>query len=300
MEQEATPSGSPFVLVLNPFTRQLAMNSYSEIAKALKEGAEKHPELADTVKLYCILLEIQDGAQVPPHQPTLTAAEARARLEEGHPLLSPDELDADAAGLAELCARIGFAIAEQRRERVKALAQIHAWLHQRRHQMRALAIEYLRSGRVPTGAAVGIDRGMLAFVFDSGLRPFLRAQAEALAPLVDDAGWYRGRCPICGGEPDIAALGRGSGRRRLLCSRCDSEWTFRRLGCPFCGNDEPAQLAHYPSDDKGYRLSVCESCRRYLKTVDLREVGGDHPLAAERILTAGMDLAAERMGYGGT
>jgi len=275
------------------------MISYREIAKALEQGAEKHPELTDTIKLYCALLEIQDRAQVPPHQPALTAAEAHARLEQGHPLMSPDELDVDPTSLAELCARIGFTIAEHKRERVKALAQIHAWLYERRHQIMTLAVEYLRSGRVSASDRAGIDRGLLAFVFDSGLRPFLRAQAEALAPLVDDASWYRGYCPICGGEPDMAALGRGSGRRRLLCSRCDSEWTFRRLGCPFCGNDEAGQLAHYPSDDNVYRLSVCERCRRYLKTIDLREAAGERPLAAERILTAGMDAAAERMGCSG-
>jgi hypothetical protein len=213
--------------------------------------------------------------------------------------MSPDELDVDPTSLAELCARIGFTIAEHKRERVKALAQIHAWLYERRHQIRTLAVEYLRSGRVSASDRAGIDRGLLAFVFDGGLRPFLRAQAEALAPLVDDASWYRGYCPICGGEPDMAALGKGNGRRRLLCSRCDSEWTFRRLGCPFCGNDEAGQLAHYPSDDNVYRLSVCERCRRYLKTIDLREAAGEHPLAAERILTAGMDAAAERMGCSG-
>jgi FdhE protein len=275
------------------------MISYREIAKALEEGVDRHPELADTVRLYCALLEVQDRAQVPPHQPALTAAEAHARLEEGHPLMSPDELDADPASLAELCARIGFTIAEHKRERVKALAQIHAWLYERRHQVRALAAEYLRSGRAPTSAAAGIDRGLLAFVLNTGLRPFLRAQAEALAPLVDDVSWYRGYCPICGGVPDMGALEKGNGRRRLLCSRCDSEWTFRRLGCPFCGNEELGQLAHYPSDDNIYRLSVCERCRCYLKTIDLREVAGEHPLAAERVLTAGMDAAAERMGYRG-
>ena len=274
------------------------MISYSEIAKALEQGAEEHPELADTIKLYCALLEIQDRAQVPPHQPTLTAVEARARLEQGHPLMAPDELDADAASLTELCARIGFTIAEHQRERVKALAQIHAWLYERRAQIGTLAIDYLRN-RASTGATVGIDRGLLTFVLNSGLRPFLRAQAEALAPLVDDASWYRGYCPICGGEPDMAALGKGNGRRRLLCSRCDSEWTFRRLGCPFCGNDEAGQLAHYPSDDNVYRLSVCERCHRYLKTIDLREAAGERPLAAERILTTGMDVAAESMSYRG-
>jgi len=276
------------------------MISYREIAKALEEGVDRHPELADTVKLYCALLEVQDRAQVSPRQPALTAAEAHARLEEGHPLVSAEELDADPTSLVELCARIGFTIAEHKRERVKALARIHAWLYEGRHQIRALAVEYLRSGGVSISAAAGINRGLLVFVLDSGLRPFLRAQAEALAPLVDDGSWYRGYCPICGGEPDIGALEKSNGRRRLLCSRCDSEWTFRRLGCPFCGNEEVGQLGHYPSNDNVYRLSVCERCHRYLKTIDLREVAGEHPLAAERILTAAMDAAAERMGYGGT
>ena len=55
----------------------------------------------------------------------------------------------------------------------------------------------------------------------------------------------------------------------------------------------PAQLAHYPTDDNVYRLAVCEQCRRYLKTIDLREVAGERYLAAERILTVGLDAAAE-------
>jgi formate dehydrogenase maturation protein FdhE len=274
------------------------MIDYQEIAQALKQGAEKRPELADTINLCCAILEIQEQAQVSA-RPPLTSAEARARLEEGRPLVSPDELDADPAGLGELCARIAFTIAEHRRDQVKPLAQIHAWLHERRERMRTIAVEYLRSGQIVNGDRAGINRGLLAFVLSSGLRPFLRARARELAPLVDDAGWYRGYCPVCGGEPDMAALRKGSGRRRLLCSRCDSEWTFRRLGCPFCGNEEPARLAYHPSDDRIYRLSVCESCRRYLKTIELRGAAAEHPLAAERVLTAGMDAAAERAGYRG-
>jgi len=274
------------------------MIDYQEIARALKQGAEKRPELADTINLYCALLEIQEQAQVSA-RPPLSSAEAHARLEEGRPLVSPDELDADPAGLGELCARIAFTIAEHRRDQVRPLAQIHAWLHERRERMRTIAVEYLRSGQVVNGDRAGINRGLLAFVLSSGLSPFLRARARELAPLVADAGWRRGYCPVCGGEPDMAALRKGSGRRRLLCSRCDSEWTFRRLGCPFCGNEEPARLAYHPSDDHIYRLSVCESCRRYLKTIELRGAAAEHPLAAERVLTAGMDAAAERAGYRG-
>ncbi len=161
-------------------------------------------------------------------------------------------------------------------------------------------MEYLREGRVSKGEEAGLEGPLLSFIFTHSLRPLLRAQAAALSGHVNDSQWYRGRCPICGGEPDIAALERGSGQRRLLCSRCDSEWAYLRIACPFCGNEDPSQLAYYPSDDKVYRLSVCERCHRYLKTVDLRETAGEKLLPAERILTVGMDVAAEKAGYRGT
>jgi FdhE protein len=274
------------------------MISYAEIAEALRQGGKTHPEVADTIDLYSALLEIQEQAQVPPRRLTLTAAEARARLEQGEPLLAPDELEADSAALTDVCFRIAFAIAERRRDRVNVLARIHAWLHERQREAGALATGYLRNGHLPV-VDQGIEPGLLAFVFSTGLRAFLRARAEDLKPFVDDSAWYRRHCPICGGEPDMAALEKGSGRRRLLCSRCDNEWTFTRLGCTFCANEDPAQLAYYPTDDDVYRLAVCELCRRYLKTVDLREAPGERCLAAERILTVSLDAAAEEAGYRG-
>jgi FdhE protein len=271
---------------------------YDQVLQEIYRQADKRPELADTIELYCELLEAQARAQVPPVRPALSGEEATARLQEGYPLLSPESLGADGRTLAELCDQIGFIVGERRPELAETLAGIRAWLGERRQQIEALAVEYLREGRIREGEEAGLDGNLLALIFNNALRPFLRAQAQALAPWVDDSMWYRGRCPICGGEPDLAALERGSGRRRLLCSRCDSEWTFQRIGCPFCGNDEPRQLAYYPSDDQVYRLSVCEQCRRYLKTIDLRQVAGERLLPAERILTVAMDVAALDAGYG--
>jgi FdhE protein len=271
---------------------------YAEILQELHSQADKRAELADTIELHCELLEAQAHVEVSPDRPALSGEEAGARLQQGHPLLAPEHLVADDQALAELFDQIGHIVAERRPELAEALAGIRGWLDERRDQIGALAVEYLREGRVREGEEAGLDGYLLTFIFINALRPFLRAQAQALASWVDDSVWYRGRCPICGGEPDVAALERESGRRRLLCSRCDSEWAFRRVGCPFCGNDDPHQLAYYPSDDKVYRLNVCEQCRRYLKTIDLRQVAGERLLAAERVLTAAMDVAALEAGYG--
>lgn len=274
------------------------MVGYAEILQELRSQADKRAELADTIELHCELLEAQAHAQVPPGRSALSGEEASARLQQGYPLLAPEHLVVDGRTLAGLFDQIGLIVAERRPELAETLARIRGWLDERRQQIEAVAVEYLREGRLRGEEEAGLDGNLLAFIFINALRPFLRAQAQALAPWVDDSVWYRGRCPICGGEPDLAALERESGRRRLLCSRCDSEWAFRRVGCPFCGNDDPHQLAYYPSDDQVYRLNVCEQCRRYLKTIDLRQVAGERLLPAERVLTVAMDVAALQAGYG--
>jgi FdhE protein len=271
---------------------------YADIVQELRRQAHKRPGLAETIELHCELLKAQAHAEVSPRRPALDGEEAAARLHQGVPLLSPESLGVDGQTLAGLCDQISFIAGERRPELAEALARIRAWLDERRDRIGAFAVEYLREGRVREGEEAGLDGKLLAFVFNNALRPFLRAEAEALAPWLDDSAWYRGRCPICGGEPDLAALERESGQRRLLCSRCDSEWSFQRIGCPFCGNDDPRRLAHYLSDDQVYRLNVCEQCRRYLKTIDLRQVAGERLLPAERILTVAMDVAARDAGYG--
>jgi len=112
--------------------------------------------------------------------------------------------------------------------------------------------------------------------------------------------WYRAHCPICGGAPDFAALEKESGTRRLLCARCDFEWTFHRARCPFCNEDVPGKLGYFPSPDGIYRLYTCENCKRYLKTIDRRELAREVHLPAERVLTIAMDVAAQQAGYRST
>jgi FdhE protein len=265
---------------------------YEQVGWRLRQEAAKRPELAGTIDLYCALLEAQAHARVEPTV-ALDAKDAVTRREQGLPLLSPEALTVDGQALAELCEQIVSILAERRPEQADALAAVRAWLDRERDRLGVRAVEYLREGR--TGE--GDEADLRGFIFETALRPFLRALALPLASLVEDGGWYRGLCPICGGEPDFASLDRKGGRRRLLCSRCDTEWTFRRVGCPFCGNDDARQLGHYLSDDGAYRLSVCEACRRYIKTIDLREVAGERLLGAERVLTVGMDLAAQKAGY---
>jgi FdhE protein len=272
------------------------MDSFERILDALKKEAGERPQLADTIGLYTKIVEAQ-AAAAGAGASSLERNEALARLGSGEPLLSPETLEIDVKAFADLCSRVGFTLAQCRREFVKPLARIHAWLRDHADEMGRLAMDYMREGHVRRGEEAGLESDLLSFIFNNSLRPFLRPRAEEYSEVISDSLWYRKRCPICGGEPDLAALERSSGRRRLLCSRCDFEWGYVRVACPFCGNEDPAKLGYYPSEDRVYRLGVCERCHRYLKTIDLREAKGERLLPVERVLTIGMDFAAQKAGY---
>ena len=110
--------------------------------------------------------------------------------------------------------------------------------------------------------------------------------------------WYKRYCPVCGGGPDFAFLDKErDGARWLLCSRCDAQWLFYRLVCPHCGNDDQHSLAYLTDDTGLYRLYVCEKCRRYLKTIDLRKTEAEVLLPLERILTLDLDRQAHESNY---
>jgi FdhE protein len=127
------------------------------------------------------------------------------------------------------------------------------------------------------------------------LAPFLQRACESILPRIPQNSWHSGTCPVCGGKPSFAALTEDFGSRVLLCSRCNGEWNYNRLGCPFCERKDPQ--TYYASEDGSYRLYVCDACHRYLKTMDIRERGSDRCLPVENLITVSMDIAAQEKGY---
>ena len=94
------------------------------------------------------------------------------------------------------------------------------------------------------------------------------AAARAAVP----TGVTRTTCPFCEERPVVAVLrpeGEG-GKRSLLCSLCFTEWEFRRLLCPNCGEEDHRKLPVYKANEFPHlRAEACDSCRHYIKTVDL-------------------------------
>jgi FdhE protein len=162
----------------------------------------------------------------------------------------------------------------------------------------ALALRRFEENQATNEGYRGPDQPSLTQVaIDLALKAYLEWAAEQVQHYVEQEHWKRGYCPVCGGAPDFASLEAESGARHLLCSRCSSKWLYPRVKCPFCTTTDHTKLFYYPSEDGVYRLYVCQACRRYLKTIDLRQVQREVLLPVERITTVAMDAAARSEGY---
>ena len=133
------------------------------------------------------------------------------------------------------------------------------------------------------------------------VRIVLQPQAEWLAQSKDaQAQPIAGNlCPQCGSKPQLAVIrpeGDG-GKRMLLCSLCQSEWDFRRILCPACGEENHEKLPRYTAEDfPAVRVEACDTCRHYLKSVD-RTVNGLAVPVVDEIATAPLDLWAVEHDY---
>ena len=266
------------------------------IIEQLAKVAGENPDLAGFYAFHQTLLRLQSKAKAE-IAATLELADERAlkaRSRRGLPLLSFAQLPTEAERFARLATALAAVLAAQDPDLVgqPLPGEAGEWL--------ALAQKRFEEGQVgdgTTGKEEEPEPGLAELAADLALQPYLQWAADQILPHVEQQWWKRHYCPVCGGPPDFAMLEEEAGARHLICSRCNSEWLFRRLGCAFCDNSDFSKLVYYPSDDEVYRLYVCQVCRRYLKTMDLRKIQRRVLPEVERIASVAMDAAAQQEGY---
>jgi len=134
---------------------------------------------------------------------------------------------------------------------------------------------------------------------EESLRPELEYVADKYGKIVAGSGWTEGYCPICGKEPKIGEIrGEEEGKRYLFCHQCGYKWHFRRIKCPFCGNEEQHSLAYFAVEgEESHRVDVCNKCRRYIKIIELPATAGEINMDVEDIATLHLDVLAYEEGY---
>ena len=113
------------------------------------------------------------------------------------------------------------------------------------------------------------------------------------------AGFSGSACPVCSAKPQVAVLrpeGDG-GKRFLVCSFCLTEWEFRRILCPICGEVDHQKLPRYSAEGlSAVRVEACDTCHYYLKGVDMTVDGLAVPLVDE-VATVPLDVWAIEHGF---
>ncbi len=272
----------------------------SKILKKLTEWAAEKGSLPRVLEFYRRLLLIQSEAKsrIRVAKTGLTKDVISNRIRIGTPLLRFEDLGIDWALLRNTFEEVSVVFTKYSEVFVNVQNLNNLNKLSSRLALKEVVKDWFEgiplSPWIPVGS---VSEVLLESVVHATVRSFLISHREVLLGDVNQEFWRRGYCPICGGSPDFAFLDKERGARWLLCSRCDAEWLFQRLECPYCSTKDQDALAYF-IDDKGlYRLYVCERCRHYLKAIDLRQTEDEVLMPLERFLTLDLDIQAHKDRY---
>jgi hypothetical protein len=294
----ARPDENP--VVPDPHARPRPGRVESRDVSELRRLREQHPELATAVEMQIELAELHRRMHGRLRTPMLDREPAaiRQRMARGERLVEFDDLLIDWSEFrlilrqtAEILHRAG-ALESVDHDRIQSVVRTGS-------RVEPLTRDYYARTAEPSQyrTPAADEPAMLDEVLGLGLRPFLARCAEVWAPRLDLMSWQRGFCPLCGMQPDFAALTEGD--RLLICGRCTLQWPFGTSTCPFCNASGAGAITSFASRDRRYRVYGCNRCRKYLKAYDAR--GALRPVlpAVDTIATLPLDAAAIQQGYEG-
>ncbi len=271
----------------------------NSIASQLEEIEKAEGKLPGLLEFFRKLLQIQErvGQQISEPNPLFTTEAVKAHAISGKPLLGFTELAIDWRLLrktykevvalfleySDLFGSLPEGIITLTPGQVVSKRNIRSW--------------YCGKPIILNTELTDQTQTLLGAILGASLKPFLVREAVSLHSSLDMELWRRGYCPVCGGNPDFSFLATESSARWLVCSRCDTEWLFQRLQCPYCDNADQNKLSFFTNETGTHRLYVCDQCKHYLKAVDLRQAKKSVLIPLERLLTLDLDRQAQEKGY---
>ena len=267
----------------------------NKILRKLETLERSEGPLPGALELYGKLLSVQSAARsrIETPQSGLSQEDINERIAAGRPLLEYADLSIDWSLFGDIFREVSGIISGYSKEWAESAVKAEA----NNAPLEKMAMNWFEGDGATVPGESDTAESLRELIIRTTFKPFLAGYAEALDGNVNHELWRRGFCPVCGGSPDLAYLDKERGSRWLLCSRCDTEWLFKRLECPYCGTQKQDNLAYFTNDKGLYRVYVCERCRHYLKTVDLRLTEDEVLLPLERFLTLDLDIQCQKNGY---
>lgn len=269
-----------------------------KILEALRKQETEGGTLPLLLDFYRKLLRIQSNTRrgIGILEPTISTGAIEARLQRGRPLVAFDELALDWTKMRQAFVDVINVFSKYPQLFVELPARLRSPSAGKLLTKKAVKA-WFTGKELPLALVEDTNENLIQTIIQYTMHPFLTAHAETLISSVPFEYWRQGYCPICGGSPDISYLEKEVGARWLKCSRCDSEWLFNRMECPFCRTNDQNSLSFLSDDAYVYRLYLCEQCKCYLKTIDLRKTDNEVLLPLERIQTLDLDAQAKDRGY---
>ena len=283
--------------------RPPAIVAPAEIERAAADLKRQWPAYAALLDFYARLYAEQETAggriQLPPL--AVPAAELADRGRLGLPLLSLPDFGIDPERAAALFGTICRITASSQSRLADAARGLADALDQGR-----FAPEHLFNGLLgadegvfdSAAATLGVEKSLLAFLTYHSMKPSICARSRQLAVYLEAGRRLNGGvCPVCGSAPGFALLDE-AGARTLVCGFCWHSWDFSRIRCPACGNGDSQQLSYFFNpQDPGCRVDLCDRCRHYLKTFDVRKTGRSRYWPLALVASLHLDLQATEAGY---
>ncbi|MDD5285686.1 MAG: formate dehydrogenase accessory protein FdhE [Desulfuromonadaceae bacterium] len=267
---------------------------------SLRQAAESSPEYAAITPLFIAVYEYVQGREdMTGISIDLSGVKPAERTASGFPLISPAELSIDREALIAFLLGVVPVLKQQCKDGEADLEKIVQALSSGEVDPLPLLLAILERRRGPldeTAARFDISPPLLEYIFEIPLKTALELYASTVPP-DSFPEWQENICPVCGSRPGMAELAGDEGRRQLSCSACYYSWTFKRMKCQSCGNEDADKLSYFTAGDGATRVDTCRACSRYIKTRDSRKGARDLPLEVEDLLTIHLDLLASREGF---
>jgi len=251
------------------------MTPWQKRIRRAEELAEKHAFAAEILSFYVSIAGFQENLHNKLNKTQQTSGEIGDAL--------------DGAALSKLASQFESFLSLAETRGPKKLAQVSRELHGRGPDFWTELLRSCWANKTPSDA-----KDFLAVAFLQPYAEFLRSRSS----LHLDHYKYA-LCPFCNRKAGLGVLRQmgDGGARSLVCSFCLAEWDFRRIVCPGCGQENEKVLPVYASSDFDYiRIDACDSCKTYIKTVDMTKNGLAEPIVDE-IAALPLDLWAQEQGY---
>ncbi len=299
----------------------------SAVLRRLHGLAQASPDLKDAVQCYETILPLVGSVDLLVEPVSITPEQARAKMERGQPLLHNVDLELDGQAVANLMFRLARALEtfhqENRpRERRWPLApashkpaeassnyalrratsahKVRLALEEKRLDVRALLSQIVAGEDDSVARSLRLDPGLVRTLARYTIKPALRVWRQQLTPLAWEIEWHRGYCFICGAGATLGELQGNEQVKHLRCGLCGADWSFPRLRCTHCANEDHRILGYLYPDNQCEKngIEVCYRCKGYLKIIPAFDPTPPEMLPVEDLATLHLDYIAQEAGYG--